>query len=286
MYYKILLVRYAMAGSMNGYSEERDKNAMDGLKEYNYHIALITVTETEETGLRHMYRDWKPLLLEGDDQIYYEASFERNGKTHKVITARQREMGMAAAGVLTMKMIQIFRPKYVIMVGIAAGIAYKKAVDQIYGDVVVPDVVWDYSSGKFVASQCAPVSFGGVGFIPRPHVVNTDETMLEAVARAMESNENECHVHIGPMACGSTVVANSEIVEKQVHSQYGNTAALDMESYAVMYAVKEAPVPKPKGLVIKSVCDYANEEKSDQYQKFAAYTSAQFAKLLYEKFLP
>jgi nucleoside phosphorylase len=52
-----------------------------------------------------------------------------------------------------------------------------------------------------------------------------------------------------------------------------------------MYAIKEAPVPRPKGLIIKSVCDYADEEKSDQYQKFAAFTSAQFAKLLYEKFL-
>ena len=52
-----------------------------------------------------------------------------------------------------------------------------------------------------------------------------------------------------------------------------------------MYAVKEAPVPRPKGLVIKGVCDYADEEKSDQYQKFAAFTSAQFAKLLYENFL-
>jgi nucleoside phosphorylase len=155
----------------------------------------------------------------------------------------------------------------------------------MYGDVVVPNVVWDYSSGKFVSTKRASVNFGGVGFIPRPHFINTDEALLEAVERAVESSENECHVHIGPMACGSTVVANSEVVEKQIHSQYGNTAALDMESYAVMYAVKEAPVPKPKGLVIKSVCDYANEEKSDQYQKFASFTSAQFAKLLYERFL-
>ena len=73
--------------------------------------------------------------------------------------------------------------------------------------------------------------------------------------------------------------------EKQIHSQYSNTAALDMESYAVMYAVNNAPAPKPKGVIIKSVCDYADEEKSDQYQRFAAFTSAQFAKLLYEKFL-
>ena len=53
-------------------------------------------------------------------------------------------MGMTAAGVLTMKMISNFKPKYVIMVGIAAGIAHKNEVDQIYGDVVVPDIVWDY----------------------------------------------------------------------------------------------------------------------------------------------
>ena len=250
---------------------------------YDYYVALITATATEEAGLRHMYPDWRPVYMEGDDQKYYETSFVRDGKTLKVITARQNEMGMTAAGILTMKMISIFRPRYVI--GIAAGIAYKNAVDQIYGDVVVPDVVWDYSSGKFVSSKRANVNFGGVGFIPRPHFINTDEAMLEAVERAMESPKNECHVHIGPMACGSTVVANSEVVEKQVHAQYGNTAALDMESYAVMYAVKEAPVPNPKGLVIKSVCDYANEEKSDQYQKFAAFTSAQFAKLLYEEFL-
>lgn len=255
------------------------------ITEYDYYVALITVTATEEAGLRYMYDDWKPLLLEGDKQQYYETSFIRKGKTYKIVTARSGEMGMTAAGILTMKMISVFRPKYVIMVGIAAGVAYKKNVDQIYGDVVVPDVVWDYSSGKFVSAKRASVTFGGIGFIPRPHFVNTDESMLEAVERAMESEENECHVHIGPMACGSTVVANSEVVEKQIHSQYGNTAALDMESYAVMYAIKEAPVPKPKGLVIKSVCDYADEEKSDQYQKFAAYTSAQFAKLLYEKFL-
>lgn len=261
------------------------KREVKEIDKYDYYVALITVTATEEAGLRYMYNDWKPLFLKGDEQIYFETSFERNGKIHKIITARQSEMGMTAAGVLTMKMISNFKPKYVIMVGIAAGIAHKNEVDQIYGDVVVPDIVWDYSSGKFVSASNASLNFGGIGFIPRPHFVSTDGAMLEAVERAMHSKENECRVHIGPMACGSTVVANSEVVNKQIYSQYVNTVSVDMESYAVMYAVKQAPTPRPMGLVIKSVCDYADEEKSDQYQKFAAYTSAQFAKLLYEKHL-
>jgi len=37
--------------------------------------------------------------------------------------------------------------------------------------------------------------------------------------------------------------------------------------------------PKPKPLVIKSVCDLADENKSDDIQDYAAYTSAQ---VLYE----
>lgn len=159
-------------------------------------------------------------------------------------------------------------------------------IEQIYGDIVIPDVVWDYSSGKFVSAKRARVSYGEVGFIPRPRFVNTDESLIALVERAIESPDNEFHVHIGPMACGSTVVANSEVVDKQIHSQYGNTAALDMESYAVMYAVEQAILPKPKGLIIKSVCDYADEEKSDQYQRFAAFTSSQFAKYLIENYLP
>ncbi len=204
---------------------------------YDYYVAIITATAAEVSGVKHLYDDWKPLYIDGDNQSYFETSFLRDGKSLKVVTANQSEMGMTAAAVLTMKMISLFKPKYVIMVGIAAGVAHYNSVDQIYGDVIVPDVVWDYSSGKFVSSQNASVSFGGVGYIPRPHFVTTDESVLSAVERAIKSEENECHVHIGPMACGSTVVANSEIVSKQVHSQYGNTAALDMESYAVMYAV-------------------------------------------------
>ena len=103
---------------------------------------------------------------------------------------------------------------------------------------------------------------------------------------AANSSENQCHIHIGPMACGSTVVANREILDKQVYSQFPHTIGLDMESYTVMYAAENAAQPQPYALVIKGVSDYADGEKSDDYQKFAAYTSAEFAKLLYEKFLP
>ena len=175
------------------------------MKNFDYYVALITATATEEAGVMHMYKDWKPLNLEGDSQKYYETVVERRGKRLKLVTARQDEMGMTAAGVLTMKMITLFKPRFVFMVGIAAGVAHRNSVEQIYGDIVIPDVVWDYSSGKFVSAKRARVSYGEVGFIPRPRFVNTDESLIALVERAIESPDNEFHVHIGSMACGSTV---------------------------------------------------------------------------------
>lgn len=160
-------------------------------------VALIVATDTEETAVRHMY-EWTQRTFAEDGQPYYEACFSRGSEEHRVVYARQGEMGMAAAA----------------------------------------------------------------------------------------SPENQCHVHIGPMACGISVVANRDVLEKQVRSQLQGTVALDMESYAVAYAAEHAVEPRPVPLIIKSVCDYADAQKSDQYQKFAAFTSCEYAKLLYEKFLP
>ncbi len=256
------------------------------MKNYDYFVALLTATPTEENSLKHIYNEWKEISFDGDSQVYYETSFERDGKTMKIVSAKQPEMGMTAAAVTVMKVIEHFRPKYIIMVGIAAGVAKKDVEDQEYGDVVIPDVIWNYAAGKFVHASQTDITFGGVGFIPRPLVCNLDEGILEYIKAAIESSENEYHAHVGPMACGATVVASSEILDKQIYGQYEKTAGLDMESYAVMYATQNATEPRPIPIIIKSVCDFANEKKSDQYQKFAAYTSSQFGKFLFEKFLP
>ena len=68
--------------------------------------------------------------------------------------------------------------------------------------------------------------------------------------------------------------------------QFPQTAGLDMESYGVFYAARHAAGLKPEPIVLKSVCDFADEGKNYIYQKFAAFTSSEFARLLYENYLP
>jgi len=49
-----------------------------------------------------------------------------------------------------------------------------------------------------------------------------------------------------------------------------------MEIFGVFYSANNGFNPKPKPMAIKSVCDFSDKEKADNYQKYAAFTSAQF----------
>ncbi len=252
--------------------------------EYGCTAFFITAVVIETESIKKLYNSWKRVRIPGDSQEYYESSFEKDGKSYRIVTAQQSVMGMTAASVLTMKAVQEFNPKYIIMSGIAAGTG--DDAKQMYGDVIIPDVMWDYSTGKFVGPNETEIRFGDIGFLPRPRSVYTDPEILEIVKATVGREDNEFHVHIGPLACGSSVVANRSVVEKQILSLFPHTVGLDMESYSVAFTAQNCKTPHPKAIVIKSICDFADSEKSDQYQKFAAYTSSRYAKYLLENHLP
>ncbi len=251
------------------------------MRSYESFAALIYVTDTEEAAVMRMY-DWEVFQTDDDTQVYYTA---KDSKGRKLYAARQDEMGMTAAATLTMKLVEHFRPKYVVMPGIAAGVLDDSNGLQMYGDVVLADMVWNYSNGKYVSKDKAEIVFGEVGFLPRPTSVKIDESLLGYFDKAVHSASNETHVLIGAMASGSTVVANKVILDKQIRRQFGSTKGLEMEGYGVAYAASHATEPKPKAIIAKSVCDFADSRKSDMYQKFASYTSCEFVKLMIEEIL-
>ena len=251
-------------------------------KMYWTSAAIITAVQIEADSVMRLYEQWDKITIPEDGQEYFAASFKRGHKSHKIITAMQDSMGMTAAATLASKIIHEFRPEYLIMCGIAAGLG--KDADQIYGDIIVPDIVWDYSAGKFTVPDKAAITFGSVGFMPRPVSIRADESVLNIVRDLKGHTEFE--LLVGPMACGSAVIANREVIEKQIHSLIPDTIGLDMESYGILYAAQNVTEPRPKAAIIKSICDYADQEKSDQYQKFAAYTSSMFTKELIEQHLP
>jgi nucleoside phosphorylase len=47
-----------------------------------------------------------------------------------------------------------------------------------------------------------------------------------------------------------------------------------MEAYAVAAAALGSGRPRPKYVVVKGICDYADKDKADDYQEYAAEVAA------------
>lgn len=258
---------------------------------YEYDVAFVTTTPIEHEMLKKLADNWEEHHYPGDSVHFQKAIWERNGEKYKVISCKLNQMGMSAAATMTTKLIYEFTPKYIVMTGILGGVEKELSL----GDIVVATKVWDYCSGKYDVSEKEVKSEEEVWkcFSPTAnsleadaHVINMEATDYTEVLNKIHCDFFPPQVSIPPkafwgsVACGSSVIKNNSLIQNQVIDKDRKTLGIDMESYGLFYAVKNAIVPVPKALCVKSVSDFADMGKSDEYQKYAATTSSQFAKEL------
>lgn len=248
--------------------------------------AIITAVPVETDAVKKMGCQWRKVKFEDDNLTYYVGEITENNLSKKVVTVQCYDMGMVAATVATLNIAHHFNPQYIIMVGIAAGIG-----EHNFGDIIVPREVWNYSSGKY------KVVDGVDAFIPDPKVLSLDDKVLEIIREdhttelaKIKSNwpdkvKDELNLDESPIACGSSVVANKGIVDEMILAHFRKSGALDMESYGMFFAAKSLCESKPIAICIKSISDFADSNKGDGYQPYAAYTSASFAKYLIMSYL-
>jgi nucleoside phosphorylase len=256
-----------------------DAHVFEG-KEYRTDIGVITaLEEIELEGVLALPCTWKTVNTQGDSTIYHEATWERNGSALNVVAAAALEMGMPASTAVAMKMIQQYRPRYIAMVGIAAGVEGK------FGDILIADVAFDYGSGKRKVG-----ARGKSEFAPDPHPIPLDAGLkaklsyfrrqthiMEDIRKGAAGGAvpDRLNVQMGPVASGAAVVQDRAIVD-EVQTLWRKLVGMEMETYGVFVAARYATDPRPLPLSIKSICDFADKKKNDTYQRYAAYTSARF----------
>jgi nucleoside phosphorylase/CheY-like chemotaxis protein len=233
---------------------------------------------------------WRDLEVEREVTNFKIGSFRSSGKARKVIAACSSRMGMTAAAVTASKLIYNFHPRYIAMTGITAGFKGTCSI----GDIVVADPTWDYGSGKWEGGDDGPV------FKPSPHQFSLpaflrsrflslaqNQEVLDKIRRDWSGNSpsSALRMHIGPMATGSAVLADGE-TSAEILDQNRKAIGLEMEAYGLMAAAHEAPLPDVRAFVIKSVSDYADAEKADGFQAYAAYSSAAALRVFAENYLP
>lgn len=249
-------------------------------------VMLLTAVQVETSAILSWDCTWNELSIDGDPTKYRQTTLNANGKEISLIHAQLSEMGMTSAATLTSKAISHFRPKYVIMTGIAAGLEK----DANLGDIMVATAVWNYSSGKY--EEVVEGKQIKTALSPDPKYISINSAIEEKLRFADykeflsttkksysgTSPEHELNVHFGPMACGVAVVASIEVVEEQIKAHARKTLGLDMESYGVYFASQSTTNPATEAIVIKSISDFADRKKGDGVQPYAAYTSSMFAK--------
>lgn len=219
---------------------------------------------------------WKVKNILGDSTDYYTGTY--NGKS--IMCAAAYEMGMPAAAILSTKVTLCFKPKCIIMTGIAAGTDRNKTS---YGDIIVADPCFDYGSGKRIRENGESIllpDYRQVRLNAKANQIfrrlSSERAILDRIKCNCSYNKpaEALKIHIGAFASGSSVVEDpTAINDVKAHSR--KLIGFDMEAYGVMLSGAIASCPQPLTMVIKSISDFGDTGKTDDYQQYAAYTSAQ-----------
>lgn len=225
---------------------------------------------------------WKEIGDARFTHVYRETTLKAvSGKNLRVVATASTSMGLTAAAITTTQLIMQFRPRLIVMIGIAAG---TRSGNKQFGDVLVADPSVDYNSGKVV-------DVGGIReFLPDPYPIGLN-ARLRSVLQKYASNPNVFieirkrwkgaapagpnRLHIGPLGAADQVIDDPARV-LEITKNWRKLVGVEMETYAVYRACHESPEPKPRMLSFKAVCDFA-AEKTDSWQPYAAFTAAQFA---------
>lgn len=262
-------------------SHDRPPFENDGTT-YHVDVGVVVALEEELAPYRYLLQEWTELPVPNDPSRYFTGKIPNEGGFITVVAVSAPRMGLPTAAVTTTKLILAFRPRYLVMTGICAGVRDKTEI----GDLLVSDPCFDWGSGKWASSEDGSVEFRPAAYpwrlseSLRREVVALGERadQLLNVAQGFKGQRpaNIPSVLVDAMASGAAVLQADSLMG-DIRAQHKNLIGIDMESYGVLTAAEYCGSPQPKAIAVKSVCDFGDGKKNDHYHNYAAHVSASFA---------
>ncbi len=174
--------------------------------------------------------------------------------------------------------LEEYQPRIAIMTGICAGDAQRVQL----GDLVVAERTFTFDNGKFTLDE-----YGRSVHEHDAMTYHLDATIQQFLGLFDEwkplvaglqrplsfPQQREITCHIKAMASGSAVRGDHPF--EDVRAPVRATVAIDMEGAAFGLVMSRHPLIP--WLVVKGVCDYADQDKNDVYHDYAARASALYA---------
>ncbi|KAF3291522.1 hypothetical protein TWF970_000736 [Orbilia oligospora] len=278
-------------------------------RSYNeYTVGWVCALPKEQTAARAMLDEIHPDLPKpATDENTYTLGSIRN---HNVVIAclPKHAVGTSAAARVATQMFNIFPIKIGLMVGIGGGIPPKVRL----GDVVVSTewIQWDFGkvveNGKFqrtgkrnnlstalltaiskletqhemygtkILQYLDDLGKKYPNLAPKYTSANSLQDPLGYIQNSEKKTGDVC-VHYGLIASGNQVIKNAEFRDELNRDLGGDILCFEMEA---------AGLTSFPYIVIRGICDYADSQKNDDWQKYAAAVAAAYAKELLESIQP
>jgi nucleoside phosphorylase len=206
----------------------------------------------------------------------YETGETRSGRCR--VALGLTGPGNLAAAALTTRAVTWFRPKALVFVGVAGGLAGDVAL----GDVVVATRVHAYQGGKAETG----------GFKPRPvswplsHGLDQDARDVARDGTWLRGLPGDTAVHFKPLVSGEVVLNSGDgHVAEMIREYYNDAVAIDMESAGVAEAAHHNRFHET--IMVRAISDRADGTKRDTdsagWQPRAVANAAAFAVALAER---
>ncbi len=238
---------------------------------------IVTALEKERNAV------WRQLDNHQEDRKCNDSTYHRatlktslgfDRETYEVALIVLKAVGNVDAALDTAEWIRHLNPRCVLMVGIAGGVRGEVSL----GDVVVSSQIIYYEYAKETPSgsdQHIKVKSANSPLLKRLKNCDTKwHTLIQEKHPTNPRSTAAPQVHFGPIACGEKVIADAERVSKlkQLESKI---LAIEMESYGVAAAVADSD-NSPRFIAIRGICDYADDQKDDDWQEYAADSAAAY----------
>ncbi len=233
-------------------------------------FVIITALPEELEALLAKLPSYQQLPPADEDvHVYYQADLLG---AYRLVLMSLLGMGRVQAANATNDAMRRWDPRYVLLVGIAGGIA-EAGVQR--GDVLISDQIADYELQK--------LTDGGnqIRWVVHP----VAPRLLEAarhlrvnwrrLIRKRRPQPGRPQCFIGPVATGDKVVAIKEVLEL-LRSDWPKLIGIEMEAGGVASAAFQS-AQQPGFLMIRGVSDLADENKDDSWRQYACHAAAAYA---------
>jgi nucleoside phosphorylase len=242
-------------------------------------FGIITALPEERDAVLAQLDGYRELDKDGSDtSTYYEAIVQtrrQDGARYRVIVVCCPGYGPEIAVATAAAMLTRWRPRHLMLVGIALGLKGEAS----HGDVMVADQVADYLLGKKEGGKKRITNWKG--HLAGASLFESARALGPAWVEAIKTKrpgEGAPKVVVGTVASGGDVVLDDELLA-EFRSMWLKLVGVEMESGGTATAAHHR-VNKPEFLMIKAVSDHGKDKQEAEvllWREYAFGVAAAFA---------